>query len=791
MKKHSSPYRGLAAFVASGLLCLQAYADVAPSGGPPPSDLPNTPVSADTPWRYVAVKSGPFCPQAAGKDPKTGAVWSGERLFSVNMQPVPPGLADFCVYTADGYPPQVEPGAAPLEALRCDFRPPPCLTELSRDSLSVATMGATPQVLENALWEDLRDHLFAQAGRFDTWSGGSAVRIAFIDTEPPGLGQDLNGPGTSLHGFTLLSIARDLLCRGGGSCGVQFSSGLGLPLVFCDTVQHPSGVCENPANGGYLGTPSQLARAVRAQVQGWQNGTPGQRLVINLSVAWERLFNEDGTGALRPATKAVLAALEDARCRGALVVAAAGNVQGGPTPPAAALLPAGWEELAMPDKTTCEGLIAGPVDDADIPPGNVYRPLVYAVSAVDTFDRPVAQRIGGQARLAAYGDHAVTDAEVGGMVGPTATQTGTSVATAVVSAAAAAVWYYRPELAGWEVIEQIYAAADELLDDGAPVAADFCFGGGSCPRARRVQICDAVAAACAGVGCPAFDCPQRNAYLPELDADQVEADFALDDTYDIEDLTEEGTVSGCGPDYTLHWLTATAPPDNPCPQRQYYSLQATPWTDGQPSGQACELCSCVARSPGTLHLEVEQDFEGELRDVTLVCGVDPLASQGTFDAYRIPTAAPLVAGDRIKIANVPPACEAEGATLAYSVAVPGRSGAVSATSTVISLTDRDGDVAKDNEDNCLLAANPAQIDSDGDAIGNRCDADIAEPNDCQVGFADLATFKDAFFTTPPSPGWNPDADLDGDGAVGFVDLGLFRDAFFGVPGPSGLPNACN
>ena len=58
-----------------------------------------------------------------------------------------------------------------------------------------------------------------------------------------------------------------------------------------------------------------------------------------------------------------------------------------------------------------------------------------------------------------------------------------------------------------------------------------------------------------------------------------------------------------------------------------------------------------------------------------------------------------------------------------------------------------------------------------------------------VNFLDLNAMKAAYFSNPGSPGWNPDADLDGSGIVGFVDLAIMRSQFFGPPGPSAA--GCN
>ncbi len=102
--------------------------------------------------------------------------------------------------------------------------------------------------------------------------------------------------------------------------------------------------------------------------------------------------------------------------------------------------------------------------------------------------------------------------------------------------------------------------------------------------------------------------------------------------------------------------------------------------------------------------------------------------------------------------------------------------------------DTDADGVPDAADNCIEVANPDQRDTDGDAIGNACDADV--DGDCSVNFGDLALLKGAFFPQP----YDENVDFDGNGLVNFGDLAIMKATFFNGPnpgpGPSGLPNDC-
>ena len=100
------------------------------------------------------------------------------------------------------------------------------------------------------------------------------------------------------------------------------------------------------------------------------------------------------------------------------------------------------------------------------------------------------------------------------------------------------------------------------------------------------------------------------------------------------------------------------------------------------------------------------------------------------------------------------------------------------------VPDSDADGLSDDADNCTLVANADQHDTDGDGIGNACDADFND--DCFVNFVDLGEMKAEFFHTG-----DLEEDLNGDTSVNFGDLGILKARFFQPPGPSGVPNVCD
>lgn len=344
------------------------------------------------------------------------------------------------------------------------------------------------------------------------------VRLAFLDTQPTG-GDVPEHQGSSPHGYTLARIARDLVCAGperDARCAAQITTRLALPIIQFDP-ENPRRNWTDYRRGGYVGMQSDLAEAIRSEVDSWRSETPRRHLVLNLSMAWDgQLFgglNKERLAEMRAGTQAVYRALQYAASFDALVLAAAGNQKKAPCANFGPLLPAAWEKET-------------PRDEVCQPAEN---PLLYAVGGVQSNGQPLANaRFGGMPRRSAYGE--------------TALFSGSSVATAVASSIAAVVWDSFPHLTS----HQVMAVLDET-GVNLPFQTDFYFRptalqASEAPAARRLLLCSALKEACLRHGPP---CPLES---------ECEAPSPL----------ESSRVRIAMPGSCEPW-TLPQPEDDPCP----------------------------------------------------------------------------------------------------------------------------------------------------------------------------------------------------------------------------------
>lgn len=462
--------------------------------------------------RWISYEPG-GCP---GSSPIAG--WNVSQLFAdvgtnAPHWGLPPGLANYCLYEwsfANSAPP---PSAINDLHEIVDGQG----TQLQRDCAAVQPMSSEAV---NLSWEMLHDHVREHTGALDLLPHSTAsslpqkIRVAVIDSLPTG---DLElrsvERGGSVHGWGVARTIEELSCPAPGdaasACAGHMSAHQALPL---DTAGDHA-----PIQGGSYGRISDVARAIVDSVNAWRihnHSYPRShpehqpRLLVNLSVAWEPRFGgvgSDGPGPdMSAPSRSVYAALAHLRCWGGVAIAAAGNDGGGPDPSYAdgPMPPAAWEAHPAPDAGQCAsfegGLIPPSVVLPRFPATTTYDPLVYAVGAVRGDDLPIAvTRPDSRPRMAALGAHVVAiDDEASAIPSPTAVQTGTSMAAAVLSGIAVAAWSYAPGMPPADLLDLVYERGTDLTE-----AAELCRGGGPCADViRRIDLCNSVAGMCARIG---------------------------------------------------------------------------------------------------------------------------------------------------------------------------------------------------------------------------------------------------------------------------------------------------
>lgn len=439
---------------------------------------------ACTEWRWIGISRPEVrCPEVPGWTvrplfPQLASSWSCGEKESGPTPELIRELNRFCVYET------TKSGKGPRDL---PF-PPSASDDLVRFDQDCAAIATTDRELDAQDRRGDQDLLRPQQSQPIDIGNPAGVRLAFLDTQPDGVGVP-SRPGNSRHGFTLAHLARQLLCAPGSNthCAAQITTRLALPIVAFDPVTRKNNVID-PVGGGHIGMQSDLAEAIRDEVDDWRAANAQRRLVLNLSVAWDgNLF--DGLGReeiaqMQAGTQAVYYALEYAAAFDVLVLAAAGNQRVEPCDNYGPLLPAAWEK-APPRNGTC-------------PRKYPDTPLVYAVGGVYPGGQRLANaRPGGMPRRAAYGETPVLLSVNPDQIDETRIYSGSSVATAYASAVAAAVWSADPGLSPAEVMERLDSKGPEL-----PWMADFWSGDEPRPAVRMVSDCAVMNNACGGSPCP-------------------------------------------------------------------------------------------------------------------------------------------------------------------------------------------------------------------------------------------------------------------------------------------------
>jgi hypothetical protein len=224
--------------------------------------------------------------------------------------------------------------------------------------------------------------------------------------------------------------------------------------------------------------------------------------------------------------------------------------------------------------------------------------------------------------------------------GQTDALTGSSVASAAVSGAAATLWGYRAGLTAHEVMARIYSNAVSLDPPavGGIGRAEFCMAPNVCNtlQVKRLDACAALRSTCAGGAekCPAVPvvcAPKRVKYkgtMPSLTPLQPALDALLgSDCTDPTgvcafDATTLGTVVQANPASCTREATsillrgpgeAGAWPFDPCPRVQFPNGSAAPAAGPQPGVDPCPDCSLSLNGltkKWTANLAISLDYAG-------------------------------------------------------------------------------------------------------------------------------------------------------------------------------------
>lgn len=481
-------------------------------------------------------------------------------------------------------------GGAPK--LAAALRRPP--DTVGRDCLAVAPQGSLP----GPAWVTAHTAFEIQAEVGPLGVIGSAnppVRVAIVDSARSSRTSVFPAGPTpgELHGRTVGRVVESIVCPRGERC-------------LAELTMHPALIRGGPR--GAVGTWGDLAAAIRHAVLAWRQDRatagPGaiEHLVINLSLGWLPRSQK-----LEFGERAVRQAIEEARCHGALVVAAAGNLGLGAPERRGALLPAAWESTLAPSECKRRfGISEPPTQRA---------PLVIAAGAIDADGRPLANaRRAGLPTLLAPGSAVLPDPGLPG--GRTQRYTGSSISAAIVSAAAAVAWALEPARDASGVAQRLVSSA-QVIDDAQ--RADFCLGD-ACPARRKLTACAVARAVCAAGGpgsgrCRAGRPPtcagapgDRGARKRWTAAERAALEDGL---VALDGAVLDERVRIGAPCHRDARVRSDFFPARACPDRQSYGLVVRPEVYPQPPEPVCPDCVLFGQD---LYITVSED----LVDVDLV-----------------------------------------------------------------------------------------------------------------------------------------------------------------------------
>lgn len=669
--------------------------------------VPTTALTSENPdtlWRWIGLKK-----DSAIHDPcpNPKPPWTVRQLFDG------PFVADsqeaFCLYELESH------CLAQGNVLGCSCElDGDCMVEPVDQNALLNTVGPKLKQIDPDLMTlafaatDLQEGIQPSIHRFFLDQAGSSgrpptpmpspPRLALIDSKASAGANPNDLPSRSPHGESLLAMAKDLLCDDLGlSCSVDITTRLALPYVLTVSPGGGTLVSRDDVRGGHVGTVGELAEAIHGEVRDWllagsSSGVPDRPLILNLSLAWhpDASGDLDASGNGHTAVMAVFSALQDAGCKGALAITAAGNRSDGPDPAPSIgpLLPAAWERLAAPDLAACQQLGSATPDTGIFPTNaeDAYRPLIHAVSGIASSGQPLVNaRNKSTPPRVAFGGPAIASGST--TRHPLAILTGSSVATLIVSVSAAAVWADRIDIPSYRVMKEVDLAGEQPgLQARKPDLCQLTKDGEQCSskrsEVRRVSLCSSLGSAY----CP----PWRERY-PDLSELQLDAFHAESKRYSKETFLLQGAEPVCQTESYYAQEVSSSPS---CPQLQLAGIQRFPWVFPQPQSIPCPPCHMLgedslqqspaltkgSNKPTVIHIELDDSFRDlQLGAATLtLCPRSPHSEVYSLDEWPNPQP-----GDKVVIVGLEqPSCLE--ATLSFSITdSTGHIGSISSPITVI------------------------------------------------------------------------------------------------------------
>jgi hypothetical protein len=425
--------------------------------------------------------------------------------------------------------------------------------------------------------------------------------LALVDSVPDGPGLMETLLARHMHGRTLGLLIQELACPDPSTCPLTLST----HLAFGRGDEFP--MRRAMERGAFSGRPVEAAVAIHRATDDWRYAGSTGRLVINLSLGWSDTASPIAPSASYATdTFAVYSAIAEASCYGALIIAAAGNTNDGPSPAVGPLYPAAWEQRPTLTNAECSseyGITGSSRSESG--------PLLVSVGGVDGADVVVASaRTGARPRLAAPAEHSGQSEIL-----PSGTEyrgilSGSSVASAVGSAAAAVAWAYQPQQTATDI-------ATMLFDGGEPLpgaTADYCPAGITSCAVHRISICGTVHAACASGGprCPpSVSCTRRPAFSDarvHLPPEMRKMFEGVLPAIPPPGSSETTFVPECNAEVTR----PSSSSDIPCPNRQYANAIEGPYDHPQPGATPCRICAIseVSATEYKLFVSIDPNLDG-------------------------------------------------------------------------------------------------------------------------------------------------------------------------------------